>query len=134
LQPSENLYDQKPEEPALPVTSTTNNNNNNNNTKAGTSFASRFEYVDNVQPAEMISGGPQVISHISPPKSSSFFAEFGMESGFPKKGSSNYSKVQVSSLTCIICLWSTVENQAILTLPANNHQLMRYHLTVTSQI
>ncbi|KAG6788636.1 hypothetical protein POTOM_004708 [Populus tomentosa] len=92
--PSENLYDQKPEEPALPVTSTTNNNNNNNNTKAGTSFASRFEYVDNVQPAEMISGGPQVISHVSPPKSSSFFAEFGMESGFPKKGSSNYSKVQ----------------------------------------
>ncbi|KAL9406071.1 hypothetical protein Peur_003043 [Populus x canadensis] len=93
--PSENLYDQKPEEPALPVTSTTNNNNNNNNTKAGTSFASRFEYVDNVQPAEMISGGPQVISHVSPPKSSSFFAEFGMESGFPKKGSSNYSKVQI---------------------------------------
>eukprot|EP00258_Populus_trichocarpa_P014315 XP_006368397.1 probable ADP-ribosylation factor GTPase-activating protein AGD8 [Populus trichocarpa] len=91
--PSENLYDQKPEEPALPVTSTTNNNNNN--TKAGTSFASRFEYVDNVQPAEMISGGPQVISHVSPPKSSSFFAEFGMESGFPKKGSSNYSKVQI---------------------------------------
>uniref|UniRef100_A0A6M2EGL3 Arf-GAP domain-containing protein n=1 Tax=Populus davidiana TaxID=266767 RepID=A0A6M2EGL3_9ROSI len=90
--PSENLYDQKPEEPALPVTSTTNNNNN---TKAGTSFASRFEYVDNVQPAEMISGGSQVISHVSPPKSSSFFAEFGMESGFPKKGSSNYSKVQI---------------------------------------
>ncbi|KAJ6962934.1 ADP-ribosylation factor GTPase-activating protein AGD8 isoform X1 [Populus alba x Populus x berolinensis] len=90
--PSENLYDQKPEEPALPVTSTTNNNNN---TKAGTSFASRFEYIDNVQPAEMISGGPQVISHVSPPKSSSFFAEFGMESGFPKKGSSNYSKVQI---------------------------------------
>ncbi|KAB5573880.1 hypothetical protein DKX38_001074 [Salix brachista] len=94
--PSENLYDQKPEEPALTAPSTTNNNNNNNNnTKAGTSFASRFEYVDNVQPAELISGGPQVISHVSPPKSSSFFAEFGMESGFPKKGSSNYSKVQI---------------------------------------
>ncbi|KAF9689669.1 hypothetical protein SADUNF_Sadunf01G0116200 [Salix dunnii] len=90
--PSENFYDQKPEEPALTVPSTTNNNNN---TKAGTSFASRFEYVDNVQPAELISGGPQVISHVSPPKSSSFFAEFGMESGFPKKGSSNYSKVQI---------------------------------------
>ncbi|KAG5228713.1 ADP-ribosylation factor GTPase-activating protein [Salix suchowensis] len=95
--PSENLYDQKPEEPALTVPSITNNNNNNNNnnTKAGTSFASRFEYVDNVQPAELISGGPQVISHVSPPKSSSFFAEFGMESGFPKKGSSNFSKVQI---------------------------------------
>ncbi|KAJ6426985.1 hypothetical protein OIU84_022561 [Salix udensis] len=116
--PSENLYDQKPEEPALTALSTTNNsnssnnnnNNNNNNTKAGTSFASRFEYVDNVQPAELISGGSQVISHVSPPKSSSFFAEFGMESGFPKKGSSNYSKVQVSSLTCMICLWPTIEN------------------------
>jgi ADP-ribosylation factor GTPase-activating protein 2/3 len=77
---------------------------NNTTTKSGTSFASRFEYVDNVQPAELISGDPQVISHVSPPKSSSFFAEFGMDSGFPKKGSSNSSKVQVSSLMCTICL------------------------------
>ncbi|KAJ6933139.1 ADP-ribosylation factor GTPase-activating protein AGD8 [Populus alba x Populus x berolinensis] len=92
VKPSENLYDQKPEEPALPVPSTTNNTTT---TKSGTSFASRFEYVDNVQPAELISGGPQVISHVSPPKSSSFFAEFGMDSGFPKKGSSNSSKVQI---------------------------------------
>ncbi|KAI5594576.1 hypothetical protein POPTR_003G092300v4 [Populus trichocarpa] len=91
VKPSENLYDQKPEEPALPVPSTTNNTT----TKSGTSFASRFEYVDNVQPAELISGDPQVISHVSPPKSSSFFAEFGMDSGFPKKGSSNSSKVQI---------------------------------------
>ncbi|XP_011028177.1 PREDICTED: probable ADP-ribosylation factor GTPase-activating protein AGD8 [Populus euphratica] len=91
VKPSENLYDQKPEEPALPVPSTTNNTT----TKSGTSFASRFEYVDNVQPAELISGGPQVISHVSPPKSSSFFADFGMDSGFAKKGSSNSSKVQI---------------------------------------
>ncbi|CAK7356138.1 unnamed protein product [Dovyalis caffra] len=89
--PSENLYDQKPDEPALPVPSTTNNNN----TKAGTSFASRFEYLDNVQPAELISGGTQMISHVSPPKSSSFFADFGMDSGFPKKASSNSSKIQI---------------------------------------
>ncbi|KAL9387413.1 hypothetical protein Peur_020537 [Populus x canadensis] len=91
VKPSVNLYDQKPEEPALPVPSTTNNTT----TKSGTSFASRFEYVDNVQPAELISGDPQVISHVSAPKSSSFFAEFGMDSGFPKKGSSNSSKVQI---------------------------------------
>lgn len=90
LQPSENLYDQKPEEPAPPVPSSTNTT-----PKAGTSFASRFEYVDTVQSAELTSGGPQVISHVSPPKSSSFFAEFGMDSGFQKK-SSNTSKVQVS--------------------------------------
>ncbi|XP_061981707.1 probable ADP-ribosylation factor GTPase-activating protein AGD8 [Populus nigra] len=91
VKPSVNLYDQKPEEPALPVPSTTNNTT----TKSGTSFASRFEYVDNVPPAELISGDPQVISHVSAPKSSSFFAEFGMDSGFPKKGSSNSSKVQI---------------------------------------
>ncbi|KAF9685535.1 hypothetical protein SADUNF_Sadunf03G0064700 [Salix dunnii] len=91
IKPSENLYDQKPEEPALPVPSMTNNTT----TKPGTSFASRFEYVDNVQPAELISGGPRVISHVSPPKSSGFFAEFGMDSGFPKKGSANSSKVQI---------------------------------------
>ncbi|KAB5564223.1 hypothetical protein DKX38_004277 [Salix brachista] len=91
VKPSENLYDQKPEEPALPVPSMTNTTT----TKPGTSFASRFEYVDNVQSAELISGGPRVISHVSPPKSSSFFAEFGMDSGFPKKGSANSSKVQI---------------------------------------
>lgn len=88
--PSENLYDQKPEEPVLPAPSSTNNT-----PKSGTSFTSRFEYVDNVQSTELISGGPQVISHVSPPKSSSFFAEFGMDSGFQKKSSSNSSKVQI---------------------------------------
>ncbi|KAG8638016.1 probable ADP-ribosylation factor GTPase-activating protein AGD8 [Manihot esculenta] len=86
--PSENLYDQKPEEPALLVPPSTNTTN----PKAGTSFTSRFEYVDNVQSTELISGGPQVINHVSPPKSSSFFAEFGMDSGFQRKSSSNSSK------------------------------------------
>lgn len=87
---NESLYDQKPEEQAVPVTSTTSNTQ-----KPGTSFASRFEYVDNVQPAEVITTGPQVIGHVSPPKASSFFAEFGMDSGFQRKGSSNSSKIQV---------------------------------------
>ncbi|KAF2316094.1 hypothetical protein GH714_040987 [Hevea brasiliensis] len=89
--PSENLYDQKPEEPALPVPSSSNTTT----PKAGTSFVSRFEYVDDVQSTELISGGPQVISHVSPPKSSSFFAEFGMDSGFQRKSNSNSSKVQI---------------------------------------
>ncbi|KAJ4847819.1 GTPase-activating protein 8 [Turnera subulata] len=88
--PNENLYDQKPEEPAPPVTSTTSNTQ-----KPGTSFASRFEYVDSVQPTDMVTTGPQVIGHVSPPKSSSFFADFGMDSGFQKKGGSNSSKVQI---------------------------------------
>ncbi|KAJ6712064.1 ADP-RIBOSYLATION FACTOR GTPASE-ACTIVATING PROTEIN AGD9-RELATED [Salix purpurea] len=78
--PSENLYDQKPEEPALTVPSTTNNNNNNNN-------------------------NTKKLAHLL-----HLALKFGMESGFPKKGSSNFSKVQVSSLTCMICLWPTIEN------------------------
>ncbi|KAJ8774439.1 hypothetical protein K2173_016885 [Erythroxylum novogranatense] len=89
--PSEKLYDQKPEEPA-PVAPSSSGNT----PKAGASFTSRFEYVDSIQSAELISSGPQVISHVSPPKSSSFFAEFGMDSGFQKKGSSNSSKVQIT--------------------------------------
>lgn len=90
MQTSESLYDQKPEEQVIPVSSSSNNT-----PTAGSSFASRFEYVDNVPSAEMNSGGTHVLSHVSPPKSSSFFADFGMDSGFPKKGSSHSSKVQV---------------------------------------
>ncbi|KAI4328074.1 hypothetical protein L6164_020465 [Bauhinia variegata] len=89
--PSESLYEQKPQEPPpVPVSSSTNNN-----LAAGPSFPSRFEYVENVQTSELNSGGAQVISHVTPPKSSSFFAEFGMDSGFPKKSASNSSKVQI---------------------------------------
>lgn len=92
MQPNESLYEQKPEVPsaAIPVTPSDSTN--------GTpkSFASRFEYMDNMQPAEMSSSGPRVLSHVSPPKSSNFFAEYGMESAFSKKMSSNSSKVQVS--------------------------------------
>ncbi|XWS38754.1 hypothetical protein CRYUN_Cryun19dG0157300 [Craigia yunnanensis] len=88
--PSENLYDQKPEEPVVPVASS-----NNNTAPVGSSFPSRFEYVENVQSTELNSDGTQVLSHVAPPKSSSFFAEFGMDSGFQKKLSSNSSKVQI---------------------------------------
>jgi len=86
--PSENLYDQKPEEPVIPVSST------NSIPAAGSSFASRFEYVDNVQSAENSSSGPQMISHVAPPKSTSFFSDFGMDSGFSKKAGSNSSKIE----------------------------------------
>lgn len=86
--PSESLYEQKPEEPSVPVSSSTSNTSS-----VSSSFASRFEYVDNVQPSELSSGGPQVLSHVAPPKSSSFFADFGMDNGFQKKSSS--SKVQI---------------------------------------
>ncbi|KAF5729707.1 putative arf GTPase-activating protein [Tripterygium wilfordii] len=86
--PSEDLYDQKPEEPVIPVASSINTST------VSSSFTSRFEYVDTIQPAELSNSGPQAISHVSPPKSSSFFADFGMESGFQKKASSNSLKVQ----------------------------------------
>ncbi|KAE8724159.1 putative ADP-ribosylation factor GTPase-activating protein AGD8 [Hibiscus syriacus] len=85
--PSENLYDQKPEERVVPVASPAND------TAYGVStFPSRFEYVENNQSSELNSGGPQTLGHVAPPKSSSFFAEFGMDSGSQKKSS---SKVQV---------------------------------------
>ncbi|KAJ0982415.1 hypothetical protein J5N97_010670 [Dioscorea zingiberensis] len=86
--PNESLYDQKPEEPAPVVPSLPNSK------KSHVSSSSRFEYVESI-PAETSSGGPQVIDHVSPPKSSNFFAEFGMESGFQKKQSSTSSKIQV---------------------------------------
>ncbi|KAL8150554.1 hypothetical protein V2J09_020362 [Rumex salicifolius] len=85
--PSESLYDQKPEEVAVPASTTS--------TKItapaiGSSSASRFEYVENVQSTESSSSG-----HVAPPKSSNFFADFGMDSGYPKKGTSSSSKVQI---------------------------------------
>ncbi|KAK9036496.1 hypothetical protein V6N11_078495 [Hibiscus sabdariffa] len=88
--PSENLYEQKPEEPVAPVASSTNDI-----APIGSSFPSRFEYVENVQSTESNHGGPQVLNHVAPPKSSSFFSDFGMDSGFQKKSSSNSSKVQI---------------------------------------
>ncbi|XP_027346091.1 probable ADP-ribosylation factor GTPase-activating protein AGD8 [Abrus precatorius] len=87
--PSESLYEQKPEEPPAPVSSSTSN------LSAGPSLTSRFEYVENVQSSELNSGGSHVISHVTPPKSSSFFADFGMDGGFSKKSGPSSSKVQI---------------------------------------
>lgn len=94
MQPSDSLYDQKPEEAPVPVSTSTNNN-----PTVGSSFASRFEYTDNVTAADMGSGGTHAISHVAPPKSSGFFSDYGMESAFQKKNSSS-SKVHVSLMTC----------------------------------
>jgi len=90
MQTSESIYEQKPEETPAPVPSSTNN------MPAGPSLTSRFEYVENVQSSELNTGGSSVMSHVSPPKSSSFFADFGMDGGFPKKSGPSSSKVQVS--------------------------------------
>ncbi|XP_057416849.1 probable ADP-ribosylation factor GTPase-activating protein AGD8 [Lotus japonicus] len=88
--PSESLYEQKPEEPPAPIPSTTNNN-----LSAVPSLTSRFEYVENVQSSELNSGGSNAISHVSAPKVSSFFSDFGMDSGFQKKSGPSSSKVQI---------------------------------------
>lgn len=88
--PSENLYEQKPEEPApaLPlVTEST--------TARSKSRTSRFEYVENVPSAGSSCEGNKAFGHVAPPKSSNFFGEFGMDSGYHKKSTSSSSKVQV---------------------------------------
>ncbi|GFP95696.1 probable ADP-ribosylation factor GTPase-activating protein agd9 [Phtheirospermum japonicum] len=90
--PSESLYDQKPEETPVQVSSA--DSSSSSSSAVGSSFTSRFEYTDNGQPTETSSGGSRV-GHVIPPKSSTFFAEYGMDSGFPKKSSSNSTKVQV---------------------------------------
>ncbi|KAK8445381.1 hypothetical protein SEVIR_9G316700v4 [Setaria viridis] len=89
--PNESLYEQKPEEPAPVLPSVTEST-----TTRSKSYTSRFEYVENA-PASRTgssSGDNQMSGHVAPPKSSNFFAEFGMDSGYHKKSSSS-SKVQV---------------------------------------
>ncbi|XP_054823686.1 probable ADP-ribosylation factor GTPase-activating protein AGD8 [Prosopis cineraria] len=88
--PSESLYEQKPEEAPAPVSSSTSHA-----LAAGPPLTSRFEYVENVQLSESNSGGSHILNHVAPPKSSSFFADFGMDSGFPKRSGSNSSKIQI---------------------------------------
>ncbi|CAN6461064.1 unnamed protein product [Victoria cruziana] len=85
---SESIYDQKPEEPAPVVSSSVKTS-----TKLGSSFPSRFEYVDSMSSSDDSSGGPQVIGHVAPPKSTGFFAEYGMDNLSQKKATS--SKVQI---------------------------------------
>ncbi|KAL4200106.1 hypothetical protein AMTRI_Chr03g54740 [Amborella trichopoda] len=63
----------------------------------GSLFPSRFEYVESMQSAEAKSGGTQLLNHVSPLKSSSFFTDFGMDSGIKKKPSSTCIKVQSST-------------------------------------
>ncbi|XP_073313767.1 probable ADP-ribosylation factor GTPase-activating protein AGD9 [Primulina huaijiensis] len=90
--PSESLYEQKPEAPPTQVSFATSANSST--PAVGSSFTSRFEYNDNAQPTDVTSESARV-NHVAPPKSSNFFAEFGMDSGFPKKGTSNTTKLQV---------------------------------------
>lgn len=91
--PTENLYDQKPEDPPTPVSSSVTNGT------TVSSSVSRFDYVENSQSSEVNSNGSPVLGHVAPPKASSFFSEFGMDphngGGYSKKSSSNSTKIQV---------------------------------------
>jgi len=92
MQSCESLYEQKPEEPAPVVTSAANNNR-----LSGSSSTSRFEYIEHDQSSDLNSKGKaHLVRHVSLPESSSFFADFGMDNGFPKEFGSNSSKQKVS--------------------------------------
>ncbi|KAJ9536953.1 hypothetical protein OSB04_029686 [Centaurea solstitialis] len=86
---SESLYDQKPEEPVVQVSTSASSISSS----IATPHISRFEYVDSSQAEEKGPGGVNTLGHVAPPKSSSFFADYGMDSGFSKKTTS--SKVQI---------------------------------------
>jgi len=90
--PNESLYEQKPEEPAPVLPSVTEST-----IPRRKSYTSRFEYVENAPAARTgrSSDDNQMSGHVAPPKSSNFFAEFGMDSGYHKKSTSSSSKVQV---------------------------------------
>ncbi|KAJ4899982.1 putative ADP-ribosylation factor GTPase-activating protein AGD8 [Raphanus sativus] len=94
-----NLYEQKPEEvaPVIPAAATSTNNGGSKSSGGGSSsYASRFEYNDDFQAGGGKSiGGTQVLNHVAPPKSSSFFTDFGMDTSVPRKSISNSSKAQV---------------------------------------
>uniref|UniRef100_A0A1J3D184 Putative ADP-ribosylation factor GTPase-activating protein AGD8 n=1 Tax=Noccaea caerulescens TaxID=107243 RepID=A0A1J3D184_NOCCA len=94
--PTENLYEQKPEEvaPVIPAASSVTDGGSKSS-GGSSSFSSRFEYNDDSQSQGQSVGGTQVLNHVAPPKSSSFFSDFGMDSSFPKKPSSNSSKARV---------------------------------------
>ncbi|KAJ9537055.1 hypothetical protein OSB04_029788 [Centaurea solstitialis] len=81
---NESLYDQKPEEPVAQVSTSSSSTQ----PSATTPCSSRFEYVDNFHDAESGPDSMNSISHVVPPKSASFFSDYGMDSGFMRKSSS----------------------------------------------
>ncbi|XP_047260522.1 probable ADP-ribosylation factor GTPase-activating protein AGD9, partial [Capsicum annuum] len=86
---SESLYHQKPQEPPVQVSSS--NSASNAPTGGSSSFTSCVEYTVNVQPSEISS--ERVLNHVSPPMSTNFLADYGMDRGFTNKNSKS-SKVQ----------------------------------------
>jgi ADP-ribosylation factor GTPase-activating protein 2/3 len=81
------------------------------------SHTSRFEYVENIPSAGSSSEESQAFGHVAPPKSSNFFGEFGMDSGYQKKPSSSSSKVQVMfQLTSSCIIYMTMGHEYVILL------------------
>lgn len=99
-QPSENLYEQKPEEP--PPVVVPSSAKSIESTPRAVTLSSRFEYSDNFPSNEASYGGLRVTGHVAPPPSSNFFSDFDMDGGgFTRKASYNPPKINVSKfVTC----------------------------------
>jgi len=77
--PKENLYDQKPEEPAstsIPSSAST--------AAPDASRPSRFTYMENTSNADS-NGGAHISGHVPPPTATNFFDDFGLYAGNQKK-------------------------------------------------
>lgn len=83
--PKENLYDQKPEEPAstsIPSSAST--------AAPDASRPSRFIYMENTSNGDSNGGAPNS-GHVPPPAATNFFDDFGLYAGNQKKKSSSRS-------------------------------------------
>ncbi|XP_019085282.1 PREDICTED: probable ADP-ribosylation factor GTPase-activating protein AGD8 [Camelina sativa] len=91
--PKENLYEQEFAPPFLTESSSTNDSGME--ASAGSSFASQFEYNDDLQSGMHGSCRRRVLSPVAPPNSLSFSADLRMDSSLPKESSPSSSKVLV---------------------------------------
>lgn len=83
--PKEDLYDQKPEEPAstsIPSSAST--------VVQDSSRSSRFTYMENNSNSNS-NGGANISGHVPPPAAANFFDDFGLSVGNQKKKSSSRS-------------------------------------------
>lgn len=85
--PKENLYDQKPEEPASATTSIPSSAST---AAHDASRSSRFSYMENNSNGDS-NGGAHISGHVPPPAATNFFDDFGLNAGNQKKKNSSRS-------------------------------------------
>jgi len=83
--PKEDLYDQKPEEPAFPSIPSSAST-----AVQDASRPSRFTYMENNSNSNS-NGGAHISGHVPPPAAANFFDDFGLSAGNQKKKSSSRS-------------------------------------------